>query len=662
MISRKVIEEYAAINYGMLFTGLFVIIINYIVIWQGIQFFHFEYLTERLRFRSSQLYLYAKLAVLISTAIMLLSYNSRKAMETKSNQMSLVLIGLFFLLTLLGLVAYLISSAWLCTAIRLGVECFAFVTMCVGMHLFLRLVNGLGESDNFSELLTAKGGKIESPYYIETVTPKKAIIPLVDMNMTTFICAGGGGGKTATFLYPILAQNIENGEEALFCYDAKFPECTNVICAELDKKGLADQLKIIDFENPQCRVNPLHPNYIKNDLVITEIMETLARNLGISSSGDRIWFDNFVNTLSATTIALKYLYPQYCTLPHIIALMASGDLNTLISLIETVPQARIKILSLKNANGYKIDGAVAVKQSEKLLSSLMVTIYTALSKLDNPNIFYVLSGNDFDLKINEKSKKQYVVLGSRTELQRALRPALALIGSTIKNVNNVQQKEGEERIPLLMAMDEFNTMYIPDVHELANTGRSRLIQLLILTQSRSLMELPQNYGLKETAAILGSCANEFYGNSGDKETIKSATEMIGNRELSKVTKSRGNSRNTGGQSESENRSTSTQDKLLVKAHEIRTFKKGEFIGKISGTEKIFYRFRGKFKEYDSLAFKDKFEGVKTKETDIFLNYLQVFAEAKKLLNINKNRFDKSAENSTLEVENRAEKKEFNFLN
>lgn len=677
MDNRKVIEEYAAFNFGLLFIGILIIIINYISILQGVAFFKFEYLTSRLIIHSSQFYIFAKLAVLISTGISLINHNIRKASETKSNKISLVLIGLLFLITLIGLIFYLISSGWLCSPIRLVVECLAFVSLSLGLHFFIRLINGLEfESNSDLKDLLSPNNKSNKErkykYFIEAVQPKKTIIELPNLTVSTLLIGGAGAGKTASVIKPIIQQNIDIKDQSMFALDPKYPELTKMIAAKLKAQNRLDKLKVIDFVDPQHRVNPIHPDYIKDDEVIAEAAEVLADNLGVKGDRNPFWRDNFTQYIQAVIFFLRDKHPKYCTLPHVISMMLDDRITTIISMCETVPQAATKILGVKVAVGFKLDQDEenTVGGSQNQTAGVLGTAFTALGKLDSQKIFYTLSANDFNLKINEAENQLYITIGNHSQFEKSLKPAIALIFSTMITQNNVDAKDNENRIPLLIPIDEFNTIHIPNIEKVPSTGRSRKLMLFVATQDLSLIK--RDYGKERTDVIIASCGNIIIGNNGNPETLKMASDMIGRREATKKTKSQSANNSAYASSTNEGQSKTTQEKLVIQPHEIAEFEAGEFIAKIAGAKQRFVKFKSKYTEYVETPVPEIYKGDIKKTSAIYMNYLQIKYQAKALISEYENMLnqqkkpkedsEKTPKKRNLQKEKTANKTAFNFVN
>jgi len=576
----------------------------------------------------------AKVVILITAGLLFLEYNSRKAFDLESNKVGLLLAALIFVVALFFLITYLFSSTLAVNYIRLSLEASSFLILMLSLHFFIRLVNSLDFEDTapITDILKPDVNNNKADYYIEVVQPRKTKIAIPNMFMSTLIIGGAGAGKTASMIKPLISQCIKAKTDAMFCYDPKFPELTNMVTAQLKSENRLDKLRIIDFLDPQNQINPIDPIYIKDDEVIIELAEVLSDNLGLTDTGNNtFWRNNFVQYVTAVILFLKYQHPKYCTLPHLISLMLDERITTIIGMCETVPQAATKIAGVKIAVGYKMDkdDENTVGGSQNQTAGVLGTVFTSLGKLDSQKIFYTLSGNDFNLKINEAENQLYVMVGNHTEYEKAFKAPLAMIFSTMFKLNNVVAKRNEKRIPLFIPMDEFNTVRIPDIEKIPSTGRGRKLKLTIATQDYSLIR--NDYGKDRTDVIIASCGNIFIGLNGNEETLQKASNMIGKRDITKKTKSKSKSDSNYNNSENKGQSKTEQEKYLIKPHEIAEFKPGEFVAKIASSKQTFVKFKTKYEEYAEQDYIDNYNGKYDKSTAMWLNYIGVKKDAFQLI-------------------------------
>ena len=634
MINRKYIEENQRLYLLFMIGAIFIVMCNYAAVFYGIEVFMFERLTIKAYEYSTKLYLLAKVVILITAGLLFLEYNSRKAFDLESNKVGLLLAALTFVVALFFLVTYLFSSTLAVNYIRLSLEASSFLILMLSLHFFIRLVNSLDFEDTAptSDILKPIDDKKISNYFVKIVSPKISKLYFKNLFMSLLLIGGAGAGKTASIIKPLILCCLRAKNQSMFMYDPKFPELTNMVTAELAKQGKLDKLKVIDLLNGLDKINPIDPMYLKHDEVVIEMAKVLADNLGLTDSGsNKFWRDNFVQYVTGVILFLKYKHPKYCTLPHVISIMLDERITTIIGMCETVPQAASKLGGLKVAIGFKLDkdDENTVGGSQNQTAGVLGTVSTALSEMDSEKIFYSLNGNDFNLKINEAENQLYVSVGNHSQFHQAFKAPLALIFSTMIRLNNVDAIKGENRIPLFIPMDEFNTIRVPNIEIVSTTGRSRKLKGAFSTQCFSL--ITRDYGKERKDALISSCGNIIIGNNGNEETLLKAANMIGKRDIIKKTNSKSKSNSNYNDSENIGQSKSEQEKYVIKPHEIAEFQPGEFVAKIASSKQTFVKFRAKYEEYPEQDYIDNYKGKYDKSDAMWLNYIWVKADAFQLI-------------------------------
>ena len=634
MINRKYIEENQRLYLLFMIGAIFIVMCNYAAVFYGIEVFMFERLTIKVYEYSTNLYLLAKVVILITAGLLFLEYTSRKSFDLESNKVGLLLAALIFVVALFFLITYLFSSTLAVNYIRLSLEASSFLILMVSLHFFLRFVNSLDFEDNAptSDILKPIANNTVSNYSIEIVEPKKRMIYFHNLFVSLLLIGGPGAGKTASIIKPLILCCLRSKNESMIMYDPKSPELTRVVIAELAKQGRLDKLKVIDLFNGFHKVNPIDPSYLEHDEVVIEIGNVLADNFDLGKGDSaKFWRDNFVQYITGVILFLKYEFPEYCTLPHVVSIMKDPRITTIISMCETVPQAGTNLDGLKKAIGYKIDkdDENSIGGSQNQTSGILGTVATALSKIDTQKVFYTFNGNDFNLKINELENQQYVSIGNYSQFEDSFKAPLALIFATVLRLNNVDATKGENRIPLSVIMDEFNTIKVEKINRLPALGRSRLIQSIFATQDYSLID--QDYGKVGKEILTSSCGNVIIGNNGNEETLLKAANMIGKRDMLKKTNSKSKSNSNYNDSENKGHSKSEQEKYVIKPHEIAEFKPGEFVAKMANSKQTFIKFRAKYEEYPEQEYNDNYKGKYDKSTVMWLNYIGVKMDAFQLI-------------------------------
>lgn len=428
-------------------------------------------------------------------------------------------------------------------------------------------------------------------------------INLLNPFQGVLIVGGAGSGKTYSLIEEIISQAITKKYTG-FIYDYKYPELSNFVFDSLNEARPENlnyyHINFTDMERTH-RINPLHPYNLPVSAFAAEYAGVILRNLKKEwvSHAD-FWADNAIAYLKAIIWYMKRNHPEYCSLPHIIC-MSMIDYPVILGLLSRDPECRGMVASLLTA--YKEN---AGQQVAGCISSLQ----TPLDKLNNPLIFWVLSGNDCDLNLNDPAHPALLTIGNNPQLAETIGPVISLVASVV--MKKINQKN---RLKSIFILDEAPTLYIPDLKNLPNTGRSNQICTVYCCQDFSQMNVL--YGADESRAIRASLASQFIGMVNDVETAEMVSRMFGQMEK-QVTNLSSSSGSNSSDDENYSRSLNTEhrEKNLINANEIMTLGTGVFIGKTTEAKRPFFRGRpliGPKPEHQPVpAFKDLlFKGLET---------------------------------------------------
>jgi type IV secretory pathway TraG/TraD family ATPase VirD4 len=203
----------------------------------------------------------------------------------------------------------------------------------------------------------------------------------------------------------------------------------------------------------------------------------------------------------------------------------------------------------------------ANEQLEGQLGSLKI----AISKIISKEIYWICSGNDFSLDINNPNQPKVLCLANnplRIEMYGAV---LSLyITRMLKIINRKNQHKAS------LIFDELPTIYFRGLDTLIATARSNRISTLVGVQT--IDQLIRDYGKEQANAILTNIGNVFAGQS-----VGETAKFIQNR-MGKILQER--------QSININRNTqsstfSTQMDFLVPEGKIATLPQGYMVGQVA---------------------------------------------------------------------------------
>ncbi|MES2329290.1 MAG: YWFCY domain-containing protein [Bacteroidota bacterium] len=328
--------------------------------------------------------------------------------------------------------------------------------------------------------------------WINFINPRRGLL----------IMGSPGSGKSFFIIENIIRQLIEKGF-ALMIYDYKYPELTALTFQyyQQHKKSYAVEPKFyfIDFKNPASsdRNNPLNPEQM------TDLLDALEASKTILLSINRTWanrqgeffVESPINFLGAVFWFLKkYKKGIYCTLPHAIEL-CQLEYDKLFSILNSEPD----IYTLINT----FISAYLSNAMETVVGQLS-SVRIPLGRLSSPQLYYVLSGNDFSLDINNPEEPKIICIGNDPLKSEALAPVLSLICDRLNKVINQQDK-----MKCATIYDEFATLRVSSIQTVIATGRSNQIIPVIAVQDFS--QLKKVYSREEAESIFNMTGNIISG-------------------------------------------------------------------------------------------------------------------------------------------------------
>jgi type IV secretory pathway TraG/TraD family ATPase VirD4 len=190
--------------------------------------------------------------------------------------------------------------------------------------------------------------------------------------------------------------------------------------------------------------------------------------------------------------------------------MIQLDYDQLFTVLRTEPE--IDALINPFISAYLRD---AIEQLEGQIASAKVT----LARLSSPQLYYVLSGNDFTLDINNPEAPKLLCIGNNPQKIQIYGAVISLyINRLIKLVN----KKGQRKCSLVF--DELPTVDVSNIDVLIATARSNKVATCMGIQDFS--QLRKDYGKERADVIMNSVGNIIAGQStGD--TAKNISERIG---------------------------------------------------------------------------------------------------------------------------------------
>jgi hypothetical protein len=451
------------------------------------------------------------------------------------------------------------------------VTSIGFLLFITGVSMMYRIINVNLNQDIFNhenETFPQEERKLENEYSINlparyALKGKKrdSWINVINPFRGTLVMGNPGAGKSYFVIRHIITQHIKKGFSMLI-YDFKFDDLSiiayNALLKYAGNYKVKPSIWFIDFDDIKHRCNPLDPGSMEDITDAMESSRTFMLGLNrewIKKQGD-FFVESPINFVTALIWFLrKYEDGKYCTLPHAIEL-AQVEYKYLFALLKTEPEIEVLInpfISAWQNEAYdQLEGQVA---SAKI----------SMARLVSPSLYYVLSGNDFSLDLNNPDDPKIICMGNNPLKQQVYGAVLSLyVSRTIKLVNQ------KNKLKCNLIFDEFPTIYFNNMDSLIATARSNKVATTLAVQDYS--QLKKDYGREQAEVIMNIVGNIISGQvTGD--TSKQLSERFGKimQERQSITI---NSQDTSV-------SKSTQLDFAVPASKIASLSSGEFVGLVA---------------------------------------------------------------------------------
>lgn len=456
-------------------------------------------------------------------------------------------------------------------------------------------------------------------------------VNIVNIFRACMVIGTPGSGKSYAIVNSYIRQLIAKGF-AIYIYDYKFDDLStiayNSLLKNMDKYEVKPRFYVINFDDPRRshRCNPINPEFMTDISDAYEASYTIMLNLNrtwIEKQGD-FFVESPIILLAAIIWYLKiYKKGIYCTFPHAVELL-NKPYSDLFTILTSYPE-------LENYLSPFMDAWKGNAQDQ--LQGQIASAKIPLTRMISPQLYWVMTGNDFSLDINNPKEPKLLCVGNNPDRQNIYSAALGLYNSRIVKLINKKKQ-----LKCAVIIDELPTIYFRGLDNLIATARSNKVGVLLGFQDFS--QLTRDYGEKESKVIQNTVGNIFSGQVVG-ETAKTLSERFG-----KVLQQR--------QSVSINRqdvstSINTQLDSLIPASKIANLSQGTFVGAVADNfderieQKIFHaeivvdhtRISAEEKTYQKIPvindFKDR-NGNDIMMQQIQRNYEQIKADAQAIIN------------------------------
>src|SRR5919202_1065867 len=167
----------------------------------------------------------------------------------------------------------------------------------------------------------------------------------------------------------------------------------------------------------------------------------------------------------------------------------------LFPVLNTLPE--IEVLINPFITAYEND---AMEQLEGQVASAKI----GMARLSSPQLYWVLSGNDFTLDINNPKAPKLVCMGNNPEKQQIYGAVLSLYVSRL-----VRQVNKKDKLPCSLVFDEFPTIFFNHMDAVIATARSNKVATVLAMQDFS--QLRKDNGREQADVIVSITGNIISG-------------------------------------------------------------------------------------------------------------------------------------------------------
>lgn len=443
-------------------------------------------------------------------------------------------IAFTYLLT--GLFIYFVSvfcltisfTTELATLLYITLTSIGYVLILTGGGLMSRIITDKLNNDVFNtqnETFPQEERLLQNEYSINLPAEynlKGKIIPsfinFINPMRGLLVMGSPGAGKSYFIIQHIIKQHIEKGF-SMFIYDFKYDDLSRIaynhfLKFKSKKYTIEPKYYVINFDDlNRChRCNPLDPDNMTDITDAVESARTILLGLNrswIKRQGE-FFVESPINFLTSIIWFLRKFHDgEYCTLPHAIEMM-QVDYDKLFTVLKT--ETEIEAYMNPFLSAYLND---SMEQLQGQIDAARISI----ARLSSPALYYVLSGNDFTLDINNPNAPKIVCLANNPQKLQVYGAVLSLYISRMTKIINQRNK-----LKSSLIFDEFPTIYFNGIDSLIATARSNKVATTVAVQDYS--QLKNEYSREQAEVILNIMGNVISGQvSGD--TAKFLSEKFG---------------------------------------------------------------------------------------------------------------------------------------
>ncbi len=328
-----------------------------------------------------------------------------------------------------------------------------------------------------------------------------------------------GSGKTFSSGNPLTMSAIQQGF-TVFYYDFKGHESPSPSSQLVDfakEHGYKVSILAPGFAETCC-CNPL--TFMEDEFdseTALEIAATLNGNLKLSGGeGNSNFFSETGNQLvqAVMLLAKGSPYPDLAMCQKILGLK---------NLVE-----RLKAAELNEFQKAAFDNFLSTADSPQTAASIASTASIMFSRFITPKVLRAFGGkNTLPLDVDGR---HLIIFKMKNSQKKVVAPLLAVAIQLMVNRNVYRPKfDFPRKVPLVVSLDEINSIYIEPLVDWLNQNRSSKFSALLGVQSLGFLE--KVYSANEVNGILGGCTTQIIFQLNDKKTAEYYSSILGEKEV-----------------------------------------------------------------------------------------------------------------------------------
>lgn len=362
----------------------------------------------------------------------------------------------------------------------------------------------------------------KNPYNLNEVVGQKH--PLLKINRNTLIISGPSGGKSATYIIPLILQIMRLGHSAII-NDPK---------SELFKIT-SELAKMLGYEVRILNLNPLFLEnsdpcnfmmYVGEDVDKAQVMSKAI--IANTTGGEELldfWTEGALNFLQAIILRISVgndFRPEEKNLPMIFKYLTQHSLEDMEADFENLPDSHPASAPFR----------IFRNGDEKVKKQVIQGLGIKLKLFNSKKLQTILSATEGNIDFVNPGRKRCLYFIGSNDQDSSMKPIVSLAFTLFyQELVRYADMRLDQKLPVTVhiVLDEFATVYIPDFQEKMSTVRSRDIVSHLALQDINQFET--KYPNKAYKTIMNDIDYFLLLKTNDTETMKWWSEMSGEQTI-----------------------------------------------------------------------------------------------------------------------------------